>query len=255
MDLSAALKDVSQRILPIQESLGLNPEHLQDNCISIICIALAEHKIGKPLDALRTTEELAAALNAFKSSAPDLLFSLWRAKRMDTEQLRQVLLNVWRNTDHTAAWPAHWWRRLFRKIGFLSDGSARPQRPLTVYRGCRPKGRLGFSWTLYEIRAEKFANYWFDQRYSSVPGHVYKLRVRPRDVLAIISGHSTSATLPDGRTIRYGGEDEVVVDARYLKPVLVETWQQRWKQEVKDGVRDPEDLKLIPTLKVRHQKK
>jgi hypothetical protein len=244
MDVSEALKDLPKRVLPIQDSLGLDPKNLLGNWLMISLIASAERKTGKPLDALRTTEELVTALDAFKSSGPDLLFSLWRKKRLDKQQLRLVLLDVWRYTDHTAYWPAHWWRRLFRETGFLSDGPTPPKRPFTVYRGCTPEGRRGFSWTLREFRAEKFGNSWFEQGYSTLPGHVFKLRVRPRDVLAMISGHK-SKTLPDGSTIRYGGEDEVIVDARYLKPVLVETWQQRWRREVKEGVRPPEDLELI----------
>ena len=153
-------------------------------------IAAAEREAGKPLDELGTTEALKTALDAFKESAPDLLFSLWSKHRVGQEQLRLVLLDVWRYTDRTAAWPARWCRSLFRKTGFVSDGLPCPRYPITVYRGTRPEGRRGLSWTLHEHQAESFADYWWDHGYRHPPGHVPRIRVGPKNILAIISGHN-----------------------------------------------------------------
>src|SRR5215471_14646741 len=106
-----------------------------------------------------------------------------------------------------------------------------PPHPITVYRGTRPEGRQGLSWTLREYQAKKFADYWWDHGYRHPPGHVYKVRVAPRNILAIISGHNKTFTPkpPDAQKgifddqvsaecgpIRFGGEDEVIVDARRL---------------------------------------
>jgi hypothetical protein len=189
-------------------------------------IEKAERVIGKPFEEWRTPDDIRAALDSFKNLAPDLLDDLWREKRIDKSLLQQVLLDVWRYTDHTSVWSARWWRSLFRETGFLSDGAARPSRPLTVYRGCTSPGRRGFSWTVNRARAEWFADHWFKHGYAD-PGHLYRLGVKPCDVLAIISGRDKVATLLDGKTIQYGGEDEVIVDARYTIPVLIETAQQR----------------------------
>jgi hypothetical protein len=198
-------------------------------------------------------EDMKLALDAFKSSAPDLLFSLWHKGRLAREDLRAVLLDVWRYTDHTAAWPSRTWRSIFRTTGFLSDGASRPKRPITLYRGCTPKGRRGFSWTPYRWRAEKFANYWVEQGYASTFGHVYKAKVRPRDVLAIISGHNKSTTLSDGRAVKFGGEDEIVVDGRSLDPILVETARERFTREAREEAACQKRFERLARLESRRQ--
>src|ERR1700678_1315426 len=176
--------DLSERIsASTYGSLGLCPWNTVRNRGLLTVIAAAERRTGRPLDNLRTPEDVKLALGAFNSWAPDLLFSLWRKRRLEREHLRAVLLDVWRCGERTAAWRS--WRSMFRTAGFLSDGGApRPRRPMTLYRGCMPGGHRGFSWTPYRWRAEIFANHWFVQGRAATPGRVYKAEIDPRDILA-----------------------------------------------------------------------
>src|SRR5262249_41933961 len=112
VDWSGAKRNLWPLIAPIK-ALGLDATDTLSSHVLISYIAAAERKAGKPLNELATTEEPKVALDAFEESAPDLLFSLWSKTRLDKEQLRLVLLDVWRYTDQPAAWPARWWRRIF----------------------------------------------------------------------------------------------------------------------------------------------
>jgi hypothetical protein len=172
------------------DALGLCPWDSVRNRGLLTVIAAAERRTGQPLDNLRTPEDVKIALGAFKSWAPDLLFSLWHKRRLECEHLRAALLDVWRSGGRPIAWPS--WRSMFRAAGFLSDGAPRPRRPMTLYRGCMPGGHLGFSWIPYRWRAENFANHRFVRGLAAAPGRIYKARIMPLDILAIISGHDGS---------------------------------------------------------------
>jgi hypothetical protein len=243
--------DLSAR-LPghIRERLRLGGFMDSPSAACIACIATAERAAGKPLNALRTPDEIKTALGALPGPwTPDLLISLWRKGRLKQEHLRVTLLNVWRYLDHPAAWPMRTWRAIFRCAGFLSDGEPRPTRALTVYRGCTPEGRRGMSWGTQRWVAEKFANYWVDQGYSTVRGHVYKARVNPGNLLAMIPGEKTlvpKMKFIDGEIIRQPDElieilvkpeFEIIVDARSLRITLVETAKALYAREVREGVR------------------
>ncbi len=204
-------------------ALGLCPWNSVRNRGLLTVIAAAERRTGRPLDALQTVDDLKLALNAFKSWAPDLLFSLWHKRRLECEQLRAVLLDVWRCVERPVAWRS--WRSMFRRAGFLSDGAPRPRRPMTLYRGCMPGGHRGFSWTPYRWRAENFANHWFARGQAAVPGRIYEAEIEPCGILAFVSGHDI------------GREDEVVVDVPVgLEPILMETARQRVAREAEERV-------------------
>lgn len=211
--------DPSERVsASTYAALGLCPWNSVRNRGLLTVIAAAERRTGKPLDSLQTPEDVKLALGAFKSWAPDLLFSLWHKGRLECEHLRAVLLDVWRYAYRPVVWRS--WRSLFRAAGFLSDGAPRPGGPITLYRGCMPGGHRGFSWTPYRWRAENFANHRFARGQAAAPGRVYTAKIMPLDILAIVSGH-------DG-----GPEDEVVVDIPVgLEPMLVETARQRRARE------------------------
>lgn len=85
--------------------------------------------------------------------------------------------------------------RAFRAAGFVGEG--RPERGITVYRGCTSAGKRGVSWTLDSERAA-----WFARRFKLAGEHVYAAEVPPSGVLAVL----------DDR-----GEGEVVVDPRGLR--------------------------------------
>lgn len=190
-------------------ALGLCPWNSVRNRGLLTVIAAAERRTGKPLDNLQTPEDVKLALGAFKSWAPNLFLSLWRKRRLEREHLRAALLDVWRCAER-AAWPSRTWRSMFRTAGFLSDGVPRPRCPIILYRGCRPEERRGFSWTPYRWRAENFAN----SRFERGSGRVYKAKIGPSNILAIITmpGHNESA------------KDEVIVDVPLeIEPMLMET--------------------------------
>jgi len=219
-----------------------------------VCIAAAERATGKPLNALRTPDEIKTALDASPGTcAPDLLISLWRKGRLKQEHLRKTLLNVWRYQDHPAVWPTRTWHAMFRCAGFLSDGEPRPTRALIVYRGCTPEGRRGMSWATQRWMAEKFANYWVDHGYSTIRGHVYRARVAPSNVLAMIRGEKTLVPKivieADGKVrnsdermeVFVKSEFEVIVGARSLRITLVETAKALCAREVREGARSEDD--------------
>lgn len=183
---------------------------------------------------LRKTDEFKTAFEAFRAERPELFFALLRHNRLEREQIHEVLLDVWRYTDLPSAWPTHLWICAFQTAGFLSDGLPRPKRPMIVYRGCAATGRRGLAWTLHRFRAEYFADYWYEHQQAPDRGHVYQLRIKPGDVLAIISGHKIPLTFSNGVTAHVGGEDEVIVDARFLHPRLVETARQRLAREERE---------------------
>lgn len=169
-----------------------------------------------------------AALDAMPGiSTPNLLISLWRRKLADAQVLRRVLLEVWKFIEHPSHWPRDIWRAMFRSAGFLSDGAPRPKPPVTVYRGCSPKGRLGLAWTKDRGTADWFGDYWVDNGQAEVRGNVYKARVKPSDTLAIVRGVKTS---PDGSLKSTGlgrPEFEYICDIRSTRVILVETAKAR----------------------------
>ena len=109
------------------------------------------------------SDDLAAIFHALpqrlQQFAPFLLRWFWRHHRPTAEVLRTVLLSAWRYTDFPCqGCPPRFWRAMFRRVGFLSDGKIqRPSRRRVLYRGCRPKGCRGMSWTSERRVAEKFA--------------------------------------------------------------------------------------------------
>ncbi len=111
------------------------------NRLLLRTVAVAERATGKTVDSLRTPEEVKAALDAIPASfAPDLLFSLWRHRRLKREHLRLVLLDVWRYLDHPSAWPSRTWRAMFRCAGFLSRSAPKPSARLPYTAAARLGG-------------------------------------------------------------------------------------------------------------------
>lgn len=49
------------------------------------------------------------------------------------------------------------WVRLFRRVGFVSDGAPPPATPLTVYRGATWGRRRDMAWTTDRVQAKWFA--------------------------------------------------------------------------------------------------
>ncbi len=75
------------------------------------------------------------------------------------------------------------------------------------------------------MSAERFADYWVDHGYSTERGHVYRARVRPEDVLAIVE--PTETVTINGKVFGVKDEFEVIVDARSVPVTLVQTAEQR----------------------------
>jgi hypothetical protein len=207
-------------------------------------IATAESVVGKPLSKLRTQKEIDAALNATSGNdRPALLFAFWRRQRLKTQHLRRILLDVWRYTDFPCRpWcPASAWLAMFQKTGFLSDGTPRPKRT-TLYRGCTPIGRRGMSWSTELWSAEKFADHWYDRNQAKRPGNVYKARVRPRHILAVMPEKKVLATKlkirPDG-SFKQG-------------PTEFEEVARRPEHEVIINPTGLKEITLVETAKVRH---
>jgi len=240
LDWVAAEKDLRARL----------PAELVESWMLAAVIARAERETGKPFGAC-TSQDMEIALNAMPGVySPNLLSALWRRKLVDAQFLRRVLLSTWKFTDL----PSHpvstrVWRAMFRCAGFLSDGAERPKRPVTVYRGCTPRGRGGLAWTSDRGLADHFADYWFKSRQAKVRGNVYKARVKPKDVLAIIRGVKS---LPDGsfESTEFGRpEAEYICDVRSATVVLVETPRQR---EARDLRREKAEAALQERRLVRN---
>lgn len=198
--------------------------------------------IGHGSDDLQTPADIERAFEALYPTwqvvGPELLYRLWKARslnRLPDKSLHRILLDVWRYTDFPCqGCPPRVWRSIFRATGFLSDGAPEPTRPMVLYRGCGAVGRQGMSWTTRRWMADKFADYWFDQD-QGPRGHVYKTRVSPRDILAIVDGQKEEIHVEGiPRVARIKPEFEVIIDPRSVPIALVETAQQRSRRLVRD---------------------
>ena len=123
-----------------------------------------------------------------------------RQKRLSLERAGPLLAAVWIDTElPDEVLRQRRWVRLFRRVGFVSDGDARldelPEH-LTVYRGAENVDCPSWTTDLAVAR-------WFAHRFRG-PGAVFMALIPKAGVLAVL----------DGR-----GEHEVVVDPRLLQEI------------------------------------
>lgn len=117
--------------------------------------------------------------------------------KLTLEQLRELLPNVWTDTEHPFQFGYTKVVNLFKKAGFLTDipGLQAPVE-CEVYRGCLPAHKRGISWTLDETRAR-----WFAKRLNGDKGHVYKTIAPPSIILAAFNGRDEQEILVNFRRL------------------------------------------------------
>jgi hypothetical protein len=161
-----------------------------------------------------TCEDCADAMSiGGRDSAPDILWELLKGELPRNPQaLRRLIPEAWSGAEFPCrCLRINDWIWLFSYVGFISDdGTPKPTKPLTVYRGCGPRHIRGMSWTLDIGMA-----CWFSQR--SVyrkPGFVYRATIPQLGVLAILSQQRTGLPEQKGEA-----ETEVVVRPNLLSRV------------------------------------
>ena len=141
-----------------------------------------------------------------RNEGPALLFDLWYTGSIDLHESPGVVAAVWTMAEFPASAfdPPTMWVDLFDEAGFTRDGlpAQRPDKPVTVYRGCHHDRRFGMSWTTDLDRAR-----WFAAR-GPKTGNVYTVDAQPQWLLAYI--HEW------GRR-----EAEYVIDPQYLSDDVV----------------------------------
>ena len=111
-----------------------------------------------------------------------------------------------------AEWPANnlpagQWVDLFEEAGFTRDGKPvpRPQRPVTLYRGCHHERRFGMSWTTDRAQAEWFVG----RNLGRGVGRIYTHRAGAVELLAYIheSGRRENEYVLDSSVVshQFGG--------------------------------------------------
>lgn len=129
-----------------------------------------------------------------------MLMRFWQQRSISIEQLRELLPEVWIDTEMPVQYGYRELIRFFRRAGFMTDIPGL-QGPIEceVYRGCTAKHKKGISWTLDRKRAVRFA-----KRFASkerIP-RLYRAIAPPEAILGIFNER---------------GEQEVVVDPKLLK--------------------------------------
>jgi hypothetical protein len=204
---------------------------------------MIEPKLGKPISELRSKAEIVSAFKAlpknyYSAWAPNLLHELWRQHQMTEGALRQVLLDVWRDSDfpcHSWSCPPRAWRAMLKITGFLSDGVEKPKRPRLLYRACAPRGRHGMSWTTERFIAEKFITHWYKRGDSYRMGNLYKTVAPPAAILAAIRGKMEQ--IKGLGELPVQPEFEFIVDARALPITLIETGPQYMARDEREEAR------------------
>ncbi|MFE4651552.1 hypothetical protein [Streptomyces sp. NPDC056707] len=121
---------------------------------------------------------------AQKMNARDL-YDGWLAGSIDTATVRALAGPVWSWSEEPESGLSHTeWRTLFDTAGYTIDGepSRRPRKPITLWRGCRPRWRTCWSWT-----ADKSSADWFaceEARMEKRDGLVYQVTAPPQALLA-----------------------------------------------------------------------
>lgn len=122
------------------------------------------------------------------------------------------------------------------------------------------KGRRGMSWTTRRRAAEKFADCWFELGQADSSGNLYKTKVGPHDVLAIMPERKAKiprfefvngkmGKLPDSEVeVPIQPEFEIIIDANTLPITLVETAPQRIERRRRDEARDQKRLERLMKL-------
>ncbi len=126
------------------------------------------------------------------------LDTLYRAKTVDTDQLRQLLMGTWQDTElphQFGVMP----RRLFEDAGFLTDApnvwEILPD-PLTVYRGAtRRPDSASISWSV-----ARGVGAWFARRFRQ-KGKLWRAEINKRHVLAYIEGRSEAEVILNPRDL------------------------------------------------------
>lgn len=128
-----------------------------------------------------------------------MLMNWWHDKVIDLDILKDLLPEVWVNTEHPRQFGYSRIVKLFRATGYLTDApDHQPPDSILIFRGCQPKDKRGISWTFNPRKADWFARR-LDHRGTA---KVYKARVRSKKgILGVFLSRD---------------EDEVVVDPRYL---------------------------------------
>lgn len=149
-----------------------------------------------------TTEELEWLIGlAGRTSGPTFLAEALSEDKITDETVADLIGGVWSSAEFPDRHlDRDTWRWMFDTAGFTIDGkrAARPDGPMTLYRGSVPERRADWSWTWTLDVAEKFAA----GTAGRPPSLVWVCTVPPANMLAINTGRA---------------EDEVVVDTRGLQ--------------------------------------
>jgi len=128
------------------------------------------------------------------------LMGLWREKKITKDQLRELLGDVWRDTEMPRQFGIKKIVKLFRDAGFINDTDGSGFNPIAVptpiYRGVNSLSKnyvRGISWTRSPRTAEFFA-----RRFAgSTGGMVAKTMVDPAACLAVLSNRDEFEILVD----------------------------------------------------------
>jgi hypothetical protein len=120
---------------------------------------------------------------------PDLVLDLLEENCFTEEAARELLEHAWVSTEFPEQnGGSERWQEAFDAAGWISDDdSERPTEPMTLYRGAAEGHALGMAWTADRERAA-----WFARRFGTAmsEGHVYKIVVDPRMILARFAGRN-----------------------------------------------------------------
>jgi hypothetical protein len=121
-----------------------------------------------------------------RNRAPERLWDLYIAGRVPRSLLPGAVSEAWSAAEFPEfALSRNAWFCLFFRAGYTHDGNPadRPEKPVTLYRGCSQYYTRRMAWTSDRDRAEWFAGY---RNHGGHPRAVYQATVEPGRLLAFI---------------------------------------------------------------------
>lgn len=164
-------------------ALGEDPASL-DQCLA--CEQHAVIRAARDAGSTVSLDDFRRLLDrAGRNAGPWLLLDAWCFGVISQPTITAVTADVWSAAEYPQdALRQVDWLELFTVAGFTIDGrpANRPERPVTLWRGCVPRLRRRMSWTGDRELAQRFASEGFRGR---PQGRLYETTAPPEALLCI----------------------------------------------------------------------